>query len=159
MKSGTNYKKIELTSYKRFQWFWMASHGFSVRDLINALAECVCELAEHEEGLSGDDLGELYELNYLTCKNLDIALEELGSTSMTDLFRAVAECANHLLLPNERIDSDEMIELFEETGLGQGSLYPCLDEFLGAEYQDNSLMRQLLDDQEYAVYLDAITEK
>lgn len=45
----------------------------------------------------------------------------------------------------------------EEEGF-KGSLWVCMDEFLGAEYQDKAYMRGILTDTEYAAYLDDIGE-
>lgn len=48
-------------------------------------------------------------------------------------------------------------ELFSEweadEGFSSGSIWACFDEFLNAEYQDESFMKTLLTDAEFALYL------
>ena len=40
-----------------------------------------------------------------------------------------------------------------ETGFSGGEIWPCFNEFLGCEFQDVSLMFQLLPSEEYSAYL------
>ena len=47
-------------------------------------------------------------------------------------------------------------EFIEEYGFGAGSLWPCYDEFLDAEYQMKNFMRTLLSPSEYLDYLEDI---
>lgn len=95
-----DYSKLHMTAYHRFQFYWLADHGFTMADIFKAMAECACELAEEGE--------DIYE----------------GS----------------------------LRDIFEESGLGSGSLYPCFDEFLDHEYQDSDLMRAILSDEEFRDY-------
>lgn len=43
-------------------------------------------------------------------------------------------------------------DYLEEYGFG-GSIWPCMGEFLTAEYLDHGLMQTILDEREYASYL------
>lgn len=42
----------------------------------------------------------------------------------------------------------------EETGFFSGPIWPCLDEFVECEYQIESLMREILDDETFARYIE-----
>lgn len=44
-------------------------------------------------------------------------------------------------------------EYLEDQGLGNGSLWPCFDEFVQSEYQDVGLMKYLLSADQYTAYL------
>lgn len=69
---------------------------------------------------------------------------------LQDIFSAAGDYAVEMAENPECGISFE--EYFEERGFGQGSLYPCLDEFLGAEYRDAGLMCMLLSEADFLQY-------
>lgn len=71
---------------------------------------------------------------------------------MADIFQAMEEAALEISSEGEDIYSGSLCVAFEEFGLGSGSIYPCYDEFLTAEYMDAGLMYNLLTENEFEVY-------
>lgn len=72
--------------------------------------------------------------------------------SMDDLFKKMASCSGEIVSDDEPITAEVLKDLFEETGLGSGSLYPCFDEFLDYEYRDSDLMEHILTAEEFVDY-------
>lgn len=101
---GDDVTDIQRVAYGRYQLDWMARHGYSLFDLMQALTEY-----DSDEG---------------------------EDAPILKLFR------------NWEFDR----------GFGEGSLYVCMDEFMGAEYQDKAYIKSLLTDEEYALYLSDLEE-
>lgn len=96
----TKELRIRRKAYERFQLYWLATHGFSVQNLLKVCQEWAKELID--EMLSPDEF--------------------------------------------------TLSAYIDERGFGQGSMYPCFQEFLGAEFCIEDLMKLLLDEEQFSVW-------
>lgn len=65
---------------------------------------------------------------------------------------------NDLKKDEPKIDVETLYQEWEYNSGFNGELWTCYDEFLSSEYKDRSYMRKILDDDQYAQYLDDIGE-
>ena len=104
-KKSKEKEAFQKEAYRLYQLDWMASHGFSVYDII------------------------AQALN--TSKEIEAELDAGDHAS----------------------DQDVIEEIESSAGMGNGCIYVCYEEFLGAEYLDADYMRNLLDSKSYLKYL------
>lgn len=102
--------KLHQEAYRLYQLDWMASHGYTVADIVRHAVKY------HNDTMDPEDP--------------DAALP----------------------------DENEIFDNWEDESGFNGSIWVCMDEFLGAEYQDEGYMRHILPDALYGYYMRDIAQ-